>query len=73
MAEIMFTKSIKIKACFTAQNKMCFSRWLVWHKVGQPSDVKVERDRWDWGGKESWSWTISDAQSGEKEQQIRKW
>lgn len=44
---------------------MCFSGWLVWHKVGQPSDVKVERDRWDWGGKESWSWTISDAYSRE--------
>lgn len=21
---------------------MCFSGWLVWHKVGQPSDVKVD-------------------------------
>lgn len=42
MSEIMFTKSIKIKVCFTAQNKVCFSGWLVWYKVGQPSHVKAD-------------------------------
>lgn len=63
---------LKLKFALLLRIK-CFSGWLVWHKVCQPSDVKVERDRWDWGGKESWSWTISDAYSREKEQQIRKW
>lgn len=63
---------------------MCFSGWLVLYKVGQPSHVKadigekilIEEMRETNGAgeeRESQRWTVPDAYSREKEQQISKW